>query len=98
MQKYDEIKIINMEKITRKKKWKLAQTMSEFQGRVERSSLKSSVKPISVTTHLSLSPSIIVRSKSKTIVIPAIRITRDSFPVIGKRVHGRPKNQFHVNS
>lgn len=50
------------------------ETMREFQGKVERSSSKRRVRPISVTTHLSLSPSMIVRSKSNstTTVVPDI--------------------------
>ena len=48
------------------------QTMRVFQGKMERNCWNDWVRPISTTTHLSLSPSIIVRSKSKSTTIPVI--------------------------
>lgn len=51
-----------------------AQTMREFQGRVERSSLNCAVRPIRVTIQRSLSSSIKVLSKSKITTVPAMPV------------------------
>ena len=57
----------------RMKRVRSRETMREFQGKLERSLLKRPVRPISVITRLSLSPSMIVRSKSNTTTVsPAI--------------------------
>ena len=63
----------NEETWKRMKRVKSRETMREFQGKLERSLLKRPVRPISVITRLSLSPSMIVRSKSNTTTVsPAI--------------------------
>ena len=63
----------NEETWKRMKRVRSRETMREFQGKLERSLLKRPVRPISVITRLSLSPSMIVRSKSNTTTVsPAI--------------------------
>lgn len=78
-----------------------AQTMREFQGNVERSSSNNWVRPIWVTTQLSLSPSIIVRSKSKTTTMSAmfVKILDSSgFQATGNVISRRQQMQIAKSS
>lgn len=84
----------HIKKERKKKKNREVHTIREFHGKVDRSSPKMCVAPISFTTQSSLSQSMIVLSKSKTTTIPppAIEI---GFP-ISKYEEGKKKKQKAV--
>lgn len=64
---------------------KKKRTMREFQGKVGRSWVNNWVTPNSSTIQLSLSQSMIVLSKSKTITTLAIATTTDRFIILWER-------------